>query len=378
MNFRFKKDKMKKVVEWIKREKYYLVYIGILISITSYFSFLILTDSIQFKPSIVGQFFKVNSKVEVQIPFTKSYKFEVDPMKCEPCEKGGTEPPRCFEREERRSNNTRLYSELIPNFEQIYDGNWICLPPTVIRINSYGFRDYEYSPEKSHNTYRIIALGDSYTFGLGVNLTDTYPKILERLLNERNGSKRYEVLNFGIPGAGLIEKVELLKKKGIFFNPDLLIFQWSSDDRLNRTEWEEFINTYIERYLAEHNLQREKLDEFSYRQLLSEAEKNYFMGRYINESQHALRIFLEENFKDLEEITEKRGIKVILLFFRADSTEKSILEEIAAKYNWFIVDCDKYTSKEYILHEKDPHPNQFGYKLIALEIYRKLVESSIV
>jgi hypothetical protein len=138
MNFGFKKDKMKKVVEWIKREKYYLVYIEILISITSYFSFLILTDSIQFKPSIVGQFFKVNSKVEVQIPFTKSYKFEVDPMKCEPCEKVGIEPPRCPQRCNRRSNNTCLYSELIPNFEQIYDGNWICLPPTVIELIHIG------------------------------------------------------------------------------------------------------------------------------------------------------------------------------------------------------------------------------------------------
>ena len=198
------------------------------------------------------------------------------------------------------------------------------------------------------------------------------------MLNERNSSKKYEVLNFGVPGAGLIEKVELLKEKGIFFNPDLLIFQWSSDDRLNRTECEEFVHTYIERYLAEHNLQREKLDEFSYRQLLSEAEKNYFLSRHTTESQYALRIFLEDEFKKLEEIREKRGIKVVLLFFQADSSEKPILKEIATKYNWFVVDCDKYTSKEYILHERDPHPNQLGYKLIALEIYKKLVELSLV
>ena len=60
-------NQMKKIVDWVKKEKFYLFYLLILISITSYFSFLILTDSIQFKPSIVGQFFKVNSKVELQI-----------------------------------------------------------------------------------------------------------------------------------------------------------------------------------------------------------------------------------------------------------------------------------------------------------------------
>jgi len=377
---------VKKIVNWIKNNNFYLIYLIILILITSYLSFLILTNNIQFKSSILGQFLKPvlkNNEIEIQKPFTENSELETDPKKCKPCEKVGVEPPRCFERFMRKSNNSRLFSELIPNFEQIYDGTWICLPPTIIRINSYGFRDYEYSLEKPANTYRIIALGDSHTFGAGVNLTDSYPKILEQLLNERNDSRKYEVLNFGIPGANLVEKIELLKEKGVSFNPDLVILQWNADDRVNRTEWEEFIDSYIERYLTEHNLSKEMLDRFSYEEIRSEAEAAYIRMKFMNDSAYRLRAELEEEFKELEEITQKRGIKVVILLFHTtlflpSSNEKQILKDIADKYKWPVIDCDKYARIEYILDKNDSHPNQLGHKLIALEVYKKLIESSII
>jgi lysophospholipase L1-like esterase len=43
-----------------------------------------------------------------------------------------------------------------------------------------------------------LALGDSVTFGWGVALQDTYPKVLERLLNGGPNRDRYEVLNGGV------------------------------------------------------------------------------------------------------------------------------------------------------------------------------------
>jgi hypothetical protein len=49
-----------------------------------------------------------------------------------------------------------------------------------VKINSYGLRDYEYLLNKPPGATRILALGDSVTFGFGVNLEDTYTKILEQ------------------------------------------------------------------------------------------------------------------------------------------------------------------------------------------------------
>jgi len=50
------------------------------------------------------------------------------------------------------------------------------LNKTTIRINQDGFRDLDYPLKKSNNIYRIAVIGDSFTFGQGVELNQTYPK----------------------------------------------------------------------------------------------------------------------------------------------------------------------------------------------------------
>ena len=53
-----------------------------------------------------------------------------------------------------------------------------------VTLNSLGYRDFEYSLERPKNTFRILMLGDSMTFGSGIDkMSDTYPKQLEVLLN---------------------------------------------------------------------------------------------------------------------------------------------------------------------------------------------------
>src|SRR5689334_18825859 len=69
---------------------------------------------------------------------------------------------------------------------------------TEVKINSLGFRDREFSEQKSR-AYRILALGDSITFGTSLAVDLTYPKQLEELLNEA-GSARFEVFNLGVGG----------------------------------------------------------------------------------------------------------------------------------------------------------------------------------
>src|SRR5262245_46577047 len=55
-------------------------------------------------------------------------------------------------------------------------------PPEVWKA-----RDENKSREKPWYRYRIVCLGDSCTYGLGVKTAETWPKQLERLLNERLG-----------------------------------------------------------------------------------------------------------------------------------------------------------------------------------------------
>ena len=99
----------------------------------------------------------------------------------------------------------------------------------TVKINSQGFRDYEYSINKPANTLRIAVVGDSITYGAGVNLEDSYVKQLERLLNNRC-SKKIEALNFGAAGASTINELELIQKKVLFYEPDILMLQMDPND----------------------------------------------------------------------------------------------------------------------------------------------------
>src|SRR5262249_11129127 len=54
----------------------------------------------------------------------------------------------------------------------------------VYRINSHGLRDDEIRLPKPPHVFRILLLGDSFTFGVGVELHETFTKQLGALLNQ--------------------------------------------------------------------------------------------------------------------------------------------------------------------------------------------------
>ena len=49
-----------------------------------------------------------------------------------------------------------------------------------VNINSKSLRDYEYAYTKPKDVYRILVLGDSFTFGWGVPFENTFSKVLEK------------------------------------------------------------------------------------------------------------------------------------------------------------------------------------------------------
>ncbi len=89
-------------------------------------------------------------------------------------------------------NNLPLYEETF----QSYDFEW------VHRTNSLGLRGNEIPPKQA-DVFRILAIGDSYVYGWGVNQEDTWCERLERLF--RDAGRRVEVINGGMLGNGPVE-----------------------------------------------------------------------------------------------------------------------------------------------------------------------------
>ncbi len=93
--------------------------------------------------------------------------------------------------------------------------------------NSMGFRDEREVPVQKDGEFRILALGDSLTVGLGVSAEDTYASQLEKLLEQRNAPIR--VINGGVGCYGTWQEVDVLKEKGSVVKPDIvtLAFYWN-------------------------------------------------------------------------------------------------------------------------------------------------------
>ncbi|HYG61370.1 MAG TPA: hypothetical protein VEL74_02210 [Thermoanaerobaculia bacterium] len=91
---------------------------------------------------------------------------------------------------------------------------------TRVAINRAGLRGPEVGPRQP-GTLRVLALGDSFTFGVGAQQEETYPARLEMVLRERG--VRAEVLNAGAPGFGVPDAVAWYEAHGVPLQPDVAV-----------------------------------------------------------------------------------------------------------------------------------------------------------
>ena len=118
------------------------------------------------------------------------------------------------------------------------------------KINSHSLRDVEHSWEKPENTYRILIVGDSYTEGQGVEIEETYSKVLEKKLNE-SLDKNIEVIIAGIAGWSPLPEYLYLGKYGIDYHPDLVILMFNTTDFSDEYFHESVLTSEARRLLSE-------------------------------------------------------------------------------------------------------------------------------
>jgi lysophospholipase L1-like esterase len=91
-----------------------------------------------------------------------------------------------------------------------------------VQINDRGFRDNRASiPPKQPGEYRIIVLGDSFTFGPGVDYERLYTSRLQSLL--QRGHPEVTVINLGVEGYNIIEYAAVLEEVGLSLAPDAVL-----------------------------------------------------------------------------------------------------------------------------------------------------------
>lgn len=126
--------------------------------------------------------------------------------------------------------------------------------------NAHGQRDLERTVDKPAGRKRVLVLGDSVVVGHGLrDVRETIPLQLGRLLENRG----VEVLNFGVGGYCTLAEVELLRVKGLRFQPDVVVVFFVANDfydtngqlgryRVPRPGWAEwlFVNSHLYRTVS--------------------------------------------------------------------------------------------------------------------------------
>jgi len=99
-----------------------------------------------------------------------------------------------------------------------------------VTTNSRGFRGREVDVPKPSGRVRIVALGDSVTFGWGVNDADTFCSQLEHDLRTQHPGVDVEVVNLGVPGYATRQEVALLKRNLAELQPDVVLVGFYTND----------------------------------------------------------------------------------------------------------------------------------------------------
>ncbi len=100
--------------------------------------------------------------------------------------------------------------------------------PYWLKTNSAGLRDVD-EVSDDLDIFRVLALGDSFTYGYYVHNEEAWPSRLEETLNQRL-EMRFQVLNAGVPGFTIVDELEYLREKGMTLQPDLVVIGFYTND----------------------------------------------------------------------------------------------------------------------------------------------------
>lgn len=179
-------------------------------------------------------------------------------------------------------------------------------------VNSLGLRDREYSEEKIPGSFRILMMGDSFVEGYGVNIEDTFVKILENMLANEYSDKKFEVINCGIASYSPLLEYLFLVNKGLRLRADMVILFYDFGDLKDDYEYERTT------FFNEEGL---PLKSLPYKRIRAHGN-NFFERFLIRHSRYYLyvenrinsKIFKKKVSKKFKDFPEKPGVERYIAF----------------------------------------------------------------
>lgn len=234
----------------------------------------------------------------------------------------------------------------------------------VYTINSDGLnevRDYEVS--KLSKFFRIVTLGDSYTFGQFINTKDNWTELLELKLNFLNckDTQGFEVINLGVEDYDIQYATKRFILRGQKYNPDLVIWFLKNDDFVSINEQ---IRPFENKIMKDNNLSYDSpkylFDNNMYYPIGDQAYKIFSRNYPENEVLETQKKFLNDFNKQYS------GSLLFMTLNNSYEKHNRIMEDIIKKRSQtFLIKVDDDVKYSF----PDTHPNELGSKKIANTIF---------
>ncbi|MBT3820775.1 MAG: hypothetical protein HOG04_05200, partial [Nitrospinaceae bacterium] len=277
-----------------------------------------------------------------------------------------------------------------------------------IGINSHGLRGPETTLDKPEGVFRILGLGDSFSFGWGVAEEKTYLRVLEAKL--RAAGYRVEVLNAGVPAWHSVQSLGYLKTRGLRFKPDLILAEFFVDD-VYKSSLEQHVKSYKANKLREEEaeVKRKKAASswsprlyhmwFNYRKI-RRAERDYKRrnphANFESEQKTLSRDFdkkagrvadLKEMVSEWKKTREKTKLPIVMYYMPAGGAlgspphqgEFRALRQLSLEAGLPFYDVMKLfeshpTPRKLYQHPKDGHIGDLGHAVLADAFAKMIIE----
>ena len=262
----------------------------------------------------------------------------------------------------------------------------------VCRINKWGFRGPDFEKQKVPGTRRVMVLGDSFTFGEGVRLEDTFVRRMEEKLR-RKTAQSLEVLNFGVSAWATRDETAYFKQAGVQFAPDLVVVAYVLNDADHAGGlglWNNFRREYEDR-----RFQSSYLINFIYTTI----KRSIYGRRYVRKMAGSAvspgeRGKWDLSFSMLSEIDKSarsRGMKfaVVLFPFMFELNDNYPFTDLhrmitagLTQYGIPVLDLlPAFKGQDYLklwAHPSDQHPNEKGHEIAAEAISDFVIQHNLL
>ncbi len=279
----------------------------------------------------------------------------------------------------KKYGNLKYFYEPKPNSKVNYSLRFLgkgYTTPITYEYNSDTLRQKEnISIEKPVHIYRIVTLGDSFTFGSNLNTEDTYPSKLQDILNKKmqcNNTTKFEVLNLGVIGYDIQYSVERFKSRGKKYSPDLIVWFIIPDDmdRLNELMYAKTIEYGKE--MAESG------------ELKKLREKGIYYAAYKRARDDVIKqlgrekvLAMQKNYMYELSAHYKKDL-VIFTFPSLNEKSKQMIQKYTQARPQTYFYNNLINIYGYNGYFPDYHPNKIGTRMIAEDIYKYIMENNIV